>query len=340
MRNSTGNSTVRLALLGAGRIGQVHAKAIAAQPKATLVAVADAFPKVAEAVAQAHGCAIAQMDAIERDKTVDAVIICTPTDTHADLIERFVRAGKAVFCEKPIDLDAARVRGCLKVVAENNGQLMVGFNRRFDASFQAMRRSVDDGTVGDVELVQITSRDPSPPPLDYIARSGGLLRDMMIHDFDMVRFLLGEEPVWVSAHAACLVDAAIGDAGDVDTASVVLETESGRQATITNSRRATYGYDQRVEVFGSKGMAQAHNQRPTSVEISTQTGSMRPPVQDFFMSRYAQAYETEIGHFVTCLMENKAMDPTGEDGLKALLLADAAYLSLTEKRRVHVSEVE
>ncbi|MEL6503197.1 MAG: inositol 2-dehydrogenase [Pseudomonadota bacterium] len=330
---------VSLALLGAGRIGQVHARAIAAQPKARLVAVADAFSQAAHTVAKTHNCQVASIDAIEADPAVDAVIICTPTDTHADLIERFVRAGKAVFCEKPIDLDAGRVRHCLKVVGNHDGKLMVGFNRRFDASFQALRSAVDDGTVGDVELVQVTSRDPAPPPLDYITRSGGLLRDMMIHDFDMARFLLGEEPVWVSAHATCLVDDAIGKAGDVDTACVILETQSGRQATITNSRRASYGYDQRVEVFGSKGMAQAHNQRATSVEISNGNGSTRPPVQDFFMSRYAQAYEAEIAHFVASLLEGGAMEPSGEDGLKALLLADAAYLSLQERRRVHVDQV-
>lgn len=330
---------VTLALLGAGRIGQVHAKAVAAQPHAKLVSVADAMPEAAQTLADLHGAQVSTIDAIADDPKVDAVIICTPTDTHADLIEQFVRAGKAVFCEKPIDLDASRVRACLDVVQTCTGKLMVGFNRRFDASFMDLRRAVDEGTVGAVELVQITSRDPAPPPLDYIARSGGLLRDMMIHDFDMARFLLPKEPVWVSAHGACLVDKAIGEAGDMDTASVILETADGAQATITNSRRASYGYDQRVEVFGSKAMAQAHNQRPTSVEISNGAGSTTPPIHDFFMTRYERAYETEIGHFVAALQGKADMEPTGEDGLKALVLADAAYLSLREKRRVHLDEV-
>jgi myo-inositol 2-dehydrogenase/D-chiro-inositol 1-dehydrogenase len=208
------NMTVRFGLLGAGRIGKVHAKAVSANADAVLVAVADAFPEAANAIAKQYGCAVRTIEEIEKSADIDAVVICTPTDTHADLIERFARAGKAIFCEKPIDLDVSRVRECMKVVEETKGKLMVGFNRRFDPHFMAVRKAIDDGKIGDVEMVTIISRDPGAPPVDYIKRSGGIFRDMTIHDFDMARFLLGEEPVAVTAHAAVLVDPEIGKAGD------------------------------------------------------------------------------------------------------------------------------
>ena len=286
--------TLRFALLGAGRIGKVHARAVASNPQAKLVAVADAFEKAAAELASAYGAEVRTIDAIEKAKDIDAVIICTPTDTHADLIERFAKAGKAIFCEKPIDLSVERVEKCLAVVEKTGATLMVGFNRRFDPHFAAVRKAIDDGAIGTVEMVTITSRDPGAPPLDYIARSGGIFRDMTIHDFDMARFLLGEEPVAVSAHASVLVDKKIGDAGDFDSVSVILETASGKQAVISNSRRATYGYDQRIEVHGSKGMVSAENQRPVSIELANDKGYTRPPLHDFFMTRSIDAYANEI----------------------------------------------
>ncbi len=255
--------TVRFGLLGAGRIGKVHAKAVTGDPDAVLVAVADAMPAAADAIAKQYGCAVRTIEEIEAASDIDAVVICTPTDTHADLIERFARAGKAIFCEKPVDLDAQRVRDCLKVVKDTGAKLMVGFNRRFDPHFMAVKQAITDGAIGTVEMVTITSRDPGAPPAEYVKRSGGIFRDMTIHDFDMARFLLGEEPVSVTAHAAVLVDPEIGKAGDFDSVSVILETASGRQAIISNSRRATYGYDQRIEVHGSKGLVSAENQRPS-----------------------------------------------------------------------------
>ncbi|MDB5556963.1 MAG: iolG [Rhizobium sp.] len=272
--------TVRFALLGAGRIGKVHAKAVGSNPDAKLVAVADAFADAANAIAAQYGAEVRSINQIEAANDVDAVIVCTPTDTHADLIERFSRAGKAIFCEKPVDLDVSRVEACLKVVEETGAKLMVGFNRRFDPHFMAVRKTIDDGKIGDVEMITITSRDPSPPPIDYIKRSGGLFRDMTIHDFDMARFLLGEDVVAVSAHATVLVDPAIGEAGDYDSATVILETKSGKQVVISNSRRATYGYDQRIEVHGSKGVVSAENQRPVSIEIANDDGYTRPPLHD------------------------------------------------------------
>jgi myo-inositol 2-dehydrogenase/D-chiro-inositol 1-dehydrogenase len=328
--------TVRFALLGAGRIGKVHAKAVVSNPDAKLVAVADTFEKAAKELATAYGAEVRTIDAIADAKDVDAVIICTPTDTHADLIEQFSKAGKAVFCEKPIDLSAERVRQCLKAVEETGVTLMVGFNRRFDPHFAAVRKAIDDGAIGDVEQVVITSRDPGPPPIDYIGRSGGIFRDMTIHDFDMARFLLGEEPVKVSAHASVLIDKAIGKAGDFDSVSVILETASGKQCVISNSRRATYGYDQRIEVHGSKGMVAAENQRPVSIEVANGAGYTRPPLHDFFMTRYTEAYANEIASFIAAMSKGTKASPSGKDGLAALALADAALESATSGKAVQV----
>ncbi|MCW5722016.1 MAG: inositol 2-dehydrogenase [Devosia sp.] len=331
--------TVRFGLLGAGRIGKVHAKAVTSNPKARLVAVADAFAQAADDLAGQYGAEVRSIEAIETAADIDAVVICTPTDTHADLIERFVRAGKAVFCEKPIDLDVERVKSCLKIVDAEGGTLMVGFNRRFDPHFQAVRQAIDEGQIGDVEMVTIVSRDPGAPPVDYIKRSGGIFRDMTIHDFDMARFLLGEEIETVSAQASVLVDKAIGDAGDYDSVSVMLATASGKHATISNSRRATYGYDQRIEVHGSKGAVAAENQRPVSIEIANGSGYTRPPLHDFFMTRYTEAYAREISSFIDFVESKSPASPSGVDGLVALALADAALKSVKEGRAVKVSEI-
>ena len=331
--------SVRFGLLGAGRIGKVHARAIAGNPDARFVAVADALPRAAKEIAAAYGAEVRPIEEIARAKDIDAVVICTPTDTHADLIEKFARAGKAVFCEKPVDLSIARVRDCLAVVAETRALLMVGFNRRFDPHFMAVRKAIDEGSVGKVEMVQITSRDPGPPPYEYIPRSGGIFRDMTIHDFDMARFLLGAEPVAVSAQGSVLVDKEIGRLGDFDTASAVLTTKAGQQCLISNSRRATYGYDQRIEVLGSKGMIAAENQRPVSIEIANGKGFTRPPLHDFFMTRYIAAYANEIAAFVKAVNEKTPGRPDGADGLAALALAEAAIRSVKEKRTVTVKEI-
>jgi len=222
--------TVRFGVLGAGRIGQVHARAVVSVPDARLVAVADPVAAAAGRVADAWGCDIRTINEIAASGDIDAVIICTPTDTHADLIERFARAGKAVFCEKPVDLSLDRVKACLSVVAETRATLMVGFNRRFDPDFRALKDAIDAGRIGVVEMVTITSRDPGPPPADYIKRSGGIFRDMTIHDFDMARWLLGDEVDAVMAAASVLVDPDIGRHGDFDSVNVILTTASGRQA--------------------------------------------------------------------------------------------------------------
>jgi myo-inositol 2-dehydrogenase/D-chiro-inositol 1-dehydrogenase len=328
---------MRIGLLGAGRIGQIHARSAAAHKSATLAAVTDVDAKAAAAIAAETGASVANSIAdIIADQSIDAVLICTPTDTHADLIEQAARAGKAIFCEKPVDLSAERVRACLQVVADTKAKLMIGFNRRFDPSFAALHKRLAAGEVGKPEIVTILSRDPAPPPVSYIARSGGLFRDMMIHDLDMARFLLGEEPVEVSAMAACLVDPVIGEAGDVDTAVVTLKTRSGRLAQISNSRRAAYGYDQRIEVHGSGGLLRAHNQHATTVEKANADGFVSDPALHFFLERYAAAYRAEMDTFVAGVTAGKPLAPTGEDGLKALILADAAEKSARTGESVKV----
>lgn len=331
--------TVRFGVLGAGRIGQVHAGAIASVPGATLVAIADPVAAAAQAMQDKYGCDIRSIDEIAASDDVDAVIICTPTDTHADLIEQFSKAGKAVFCEKPVDLSLARVQACLKTVATEGATLMVGFNRRFDPDFMAVKAAIDEGRIGTVEMVTITSRDPGAPPVDYIKRSGGIFRDMTIHDFDMARWLLGEEVDTVMAAASVLTDPAIGAAGDFDSVNVILRTASGKQAIITNSRRAAYGYDQRIEVLGSDGMVAARNQHEANIDFAGTAGFARPPLLNFFMTRYTAAYANEIAAFVAAVADGAATPTTGHDGMMALALADASVTSVAQGRAVKLSEI-
>ena len=331
--------TVNFAILGAGRIGQVHARAVTTTPGARLVAISDPVEAAADSLALAHDCEIRDIDEIAASDDVDAVAICTPTNTHADLIERFARAGKAIFCEKPIDLSLARVRACLDTVKAEGATLMIGFQRRFDPDFVALKRAIDEGRIGAVEMITLTSRDPGPPPQAYIRVSGGIFRDMTIHDFDVARWLLGEEVETVQAAASVLTDPAIGEAGDFDSVNVILRTASGRQCTITNTRRAAYGYDQRIEVHGSMGAVSAENHRQARIEIADASGYHRPPLLDFFMSRYVAAYAAEIAAFVAALDSGSPMPTTGHDGMLALALADAALRSVEEGRVVHLSEI-
>ncbi|MEO4001065.1 inositol 2-dehydrogenase [Mesorhizobium sp. CAU 1732] len=313
-----------IALLGAGRIGQIHGRAIALSPRARLAAIADPFADNARSLSHETGAPVMDADAVFADPAIDAVLIATPTDTHADYIDRAASQGKAILCEKPVDMSAARIAATLERVAKAAVPLMVGFNRRFDPNFAVLRRRIGEGVVGDVELVTILSRDPAPPPVSYIERSGGLFRDMMIHDFDMARFLLGEEIVELQAMGSALVDPAIGAAGDVDTAVVTLKTASGKICQISNSRRATYGYDQRIEVHGSKGMLSAGNVHETTVRFAGISGVTADPVQNFFLERYAAAYRAEVEAFIDAVETGTAPSPSGFDGLKAQELADAA----------------
>lgn len=319
--------SLRFAVLGAGRIGQVHARAISSVAGAELIAIAEPFEAAAKAAQEKYGCEIRTIDEVAASADIDAVVICTPTDTHANLIELFAKAGKAVFCEKPVDLSVERVKQALATVEAEKATLMVGFNRRFDPDFMAVKAAIDNGTIGDVEMVTITSRDPGAPPAEYIKVSGGIFRDMTIHDFDMARWLLGEEVETVVAQASNLVDPAIGALGDYDSVNVILRTASGKQAVITNSRRATYGYDQRIEVLGSKGMVSAKNMAEANIHVATADGFSEPPLLNFFMTRYTAAYANEIASFVKAVAEGTATPTTGLDGLKALELADAALKS-------------
>ena len=317
---------VKFGLLGAGRIGKVHARTIARSGRASVAYVADAIGEAASALASEVGAKPASIEEILASD-VDAVLIATPTDTHADLIEQAARAGKAILCEKPVSLSVERITACLPVVEKAGVPLMIGFNRRFDPNFSTLERRLRQGEIGDVEIVTIVSRDPAPPPVSYIARSGGLYRDMMIHDFDMARFLLGEEPVVVHALGGALVDKAIGEAGDVDTAAVQMQTASGKIAVITNSRRATYGYDQRIEVHGSKGMLRAGNVHMTTLERADASGFSADVIQNFFIDRYVEAYAREVLSFIEAVENGASPTPSGRDGLMAQRLAEAATTS-------------
>lgn len=328
---------ISIGLLGCGRIGQVHARSISRMDNARLTAVADALPQAAQALADASGAAARAADKIINADDIDAVIVATPTTLHYDQIHALAEAGKAIFCEKPIDLSSERAAECMDVVTRTGVPFMTAFNRRFDPHFAHLRAQLALGTIGDTEMVVITSRDPAPPPISYIEQSGGLFRDMMIHDFDMARFLLAEEPVEVFAAGACLVDPDIGTAGDIDTAMVTLKTASGKLAQINNSRRATYGYDQRVEVHGSQGMLQAANQSEHQVIRAGADGFTSAPNQHFFLERYEAAYLTEMKSFVTALRADTSPTPGIADGVAAQRLADAAAASLDSGQPVSLS---
>lgn len=328
-----------LGILGCGRIGQVHARSAASVEGVRIAAVADAVPEAAEQLAERTGAEVRTPDGIITAGDIDAVVICTPTDTHFDLIHAAARAGKAIFCEKPVDLSAERVATCADVVKAERVPFLTGFNRRFDPNFAALEHRLRAGSIGEIELVVILSRDPAPPPISYIERSGGIFRDMTIHDLDMARFLLAEEPVRVFATGAALVDPAIGAAGDVDTAAVTLETRSGRICQISNSRRASYGYDQRIEVHGAKGMLRADNVLETTVEMAGPDGFTRAPAQHFFLERYEAAYRAEMTHFLDAVSRGVPPSPGIEDGLRAQRLADAAARSLATGAPVELEDM-
>ena len=330
---------LKIGLLGAGRIAGVHATAITGHPNSTLVAVSDYIPENAEKLAAQYGAHARTTDEIIADSSIDAVLIATSTDTHSDLIEAATAAGKAVLCEKPVDLSLARARQCLATSAPSGQPVMIGFNRRFDPNFGAMKAALDAGEIGKAELLSITSFDPAPPPIDYVKVSGGLFRDMMIHDFDMANFMMGEAPVSVMATASCIVDPEIGAAGDVDTAVVTLTYADGRIAVIKNSRRAVYGYDQRVELLGSEGLLQAQNMLENTVVKSTTNGVTGAKPNYFFLERYMPAYAAEWAAFVDALNNGADIPVTLSDGIDALAMAEAATQSAKTGIPVKLSDV-
>jgi myo-inositol 2-dehydrogenase / D-chiro-inositol 1-dehydrogenase len=324
---------LQIAQFGAGRIGQIHAANIAAMKDARLRYVVDVNAAAAQKLAARHGARVVSEGDALADREIGAVLIASSTDTHARLAIAAARAGKAIFCEKPIDLSLARVDSCLAEVEKAGVPMFVGFNRRFDPSFSALKKRLDAGEIA-VEQVVISSRDPGPPPLSYIKVSGGMFRDMTIHDFDMARWLLGEEPVEVFAMGECLVDRKIGAAGDIDSAMVLLRTASDKMCHINNSRRAAYGYDQRIEVFGAKGMLRAENLGETTVQHFGPRGTVADRPLDFFLERYADAYRAEIAAFVLALDKKTPMPVGAKDGRQALVLAEAALQSHKKKQPV------
>ena len=330
---------VGFALFGCGRIGKVHAESIAAHPRAGLVWICDPAEAAARSLAGQYGASAGRdAEAVLADPRVEAVVVASPTPTHVDLLTRAVRAGKAVLCEKPIDLDLAKVDACWQEIGGSSPVVMVGFNRRFDPSFRSMRERVHAGELGRLEQLSIVSRDPAPAPAAYIATSGGLFRDMTIHDFDMARYFLGEVTE-VQAMGANLIAGYIADAGDIDAAVVVLRGAGGTLCQITNSRRCVFGYDQRVEAFGERGMLTAENLRPTGVRFSGAARTeLADPYLNFFLDRYTPAYRAELDHFVTAIEKGTSPEPGFADGRAALALAEAAGESLRTGRAVRPAE--
>ena len=330
---------LKVGLLGAGRIAGVHATAISTHPDSVLAAVSDYYPENAEKLASQYHTVARTTDEIIADPKIDAVLIATSTDTHSDLIEAATAAGKAVLCEKPVDLSLERARACQQATAKTGRPVMIGFNRRFDPNFRALKTALVAGEIGKPELLSITSFDPAPPPVAYVKVSGGLFRDMMIHDFDMANFLMAEAPVSVSAVGSSIVDPEIGAAGDVDTAVVTLTYADGRIAVIKNSRRAVYGYDQRVELLGSEGLLQAQNMLENTVVKSTTAGVTGAKPTYFFLERYMPSYAAEWEAFVEALNTGGALPVTLDDGVAALAMADAATRSAASGVSVKISDV-
>ncbi|MBZ5877177.1 MULTISPECIES: inositol 2-dehydrogenase [Chromohalobacter] len=330
---------MQLALIGAGRIGQIHAKAITAHPGVTLAAIADFRPEAAKALAATYGSRAMTVESIFSDAAIDAVLIASSTPTHAEYLEQAAQSGKAVLCEKPIALELDRTRQALDILASNPVICALGFNRRHDPQFSALKQAISEGRIGALETLSIISRDPLPPPAEYVAASGGLFRDMMIHDFDMARWLLDEPITFVQTAASCLIDPAIGEAGDVDTAMVTLVTAGGRLCHINNSRRACYGYDQRIEAFGSGGMLQAQNESATRLRFTGEGGQIEEKPHWFFLERYATAFAREIDDFVSAWKQQRSPLTNARDGLEALRLAEAAERSLKEGRRIALDDI-
>jgi len=328
---------IEVALFGAGRIGKIHAANLARHPKARLRYVVDVHDAAAAELAHAHGARVATAEQALADPAVAAVVIGSSTDTHADLIQRSALAGKAIFCEKPVDLDVDRARACADTIARTGVACMIGFQRRFDPTFRALKQRLDAGEIGAPEVLLITSRDPGPPPLDYIARSGGVFKDMLIHDFDIFRWILGAEAVSVYATGAAPEFAEIAAAGDLTTAAVTLRTRDGALCQINTSRRAAYGYDQRFEVLGSRGLLQAGNQRPTEVVAWSAQAISQDTPEAFFLERYRAAYALEIEHFFDGLSHGTPLHPNIDDGIKALELAELATRSWREGRALDCS---
>jgi myo-inositol 2-dehydrogenase/D-chiro-inositol 1-dehydrogenase len=329
-------SKMDVALFGAGRIGTIHAANLAREPGVRFKYVVDVNADAAATLAALYGGTVATVDEALADPDVRAVVIGSSTDTHAELILRSAAAGKAIFCEKPVDLALARARECAAAVAQAGVLCMIGFQRRYDPTFVAVKERLVAGEIGTPEMLVVTSRDPGLPPVGYLKSSGGIFKDMLIHDFDICRWILDDEAVSVHATGSCLVDPAVAEVGDLDCCIVNIRTRQGRLCQINTSRRAAYGYDQRFEVLGSAGMLQAGNHAPTAVVAHRADGISADTPEAFFLERYRVAYANEMGHFFKALSNGEPLRTTIEDGLKALELAEAATLSWREQRLVQL----
>ncbi len=333
---------VNVGLIGAGRIGRVHAETLSYRiPSANLLAVADIFVQSAKTCAADFQIPSYTADPQEifTDNKIDVVIICSSTDTHAQFIIDAARAGKHIFCEKPIALDLGKIDRALAEVDNTGVKLQLGFNRRFDPNFKAARNAVAAGKIGRPHTVRITSRDPEPPPVDYIKVSGGIFLDMTIHDFDMARFLIGSEVEELYATGGVMVDPAIGEAGDIDTTVITLRYANGAIGTIENSRKAVFGYDQRVEVFGSGGNVVVSNNAPNTAVLSNAAGIHASLPHFFFLERYMEAYTAEMRVFINCILQDSPPPVTGIDGRIPVVMGLAAWKSYRENRPVKLSEV-
>jgi len=332
--------TLKFAIAGLGRIGKIHLDNLLKSDHVEVVAIMDPL-EVSQAYAREKGipCITSSFDELLKSSNFDAIVICSPTDTHADYVEMAAKAGKDIFCEKPLDLSLTRVTEVLNTINETKVKLMLGFNRRFDKEFKKVHELVKKGAIGQPHIVKITSRDPGAPPVSYIKQSGGLFLDMTIHDFDMARFVVDKEIDEVYAKGAVLVDPKIGEAGDIDTAVVTLTYTDGSMAIIDNSREAAYGYDQRLEVFGSKGMAIANNNFHDSHRLYNSQGIQSSLPLNFFLERYEDAYKTEMSEYIDSLKNNTEVPVDGNDGLLSLKIGLAAIKSLKEKRPVKIAEI-
>lgn len=333
--------TLKVGIIGAGRIGRVHADTLVTRvPSAEVVAIADIYEASAQSAAEQFNIPDYSINPSEliRSSQIDAIVICSSTDTHTQFIIESAMAGKQIFCEKPIAHDLAEIDGALQIVKDEGVKLQIGFNRRFDTNHVRLKEAIENGEIGVPHMLNIISRDPAPPPIEYIKVSGGLMMDMMIHDFDMCRFLLGEvEEVYAMADVK--VDPAIGEAGDIDTAKVMLRFANGVIGTIENSRQAVYGYDQRVEVFGSGGNATTENWFANQVTISDRTSVRRDKPMHFFMDRYIDSYANEMIAFVDAIENDKPVPVVGYDGRVPVVMAKAGMLSVKENRPVKLSEI-
>ena len=333
--------TIKLAIAGLGRIGKIHLKNLCRNfPEVDIIGAMDVLDE-SQSIADEFnvGSFVQTIDALLALPELDGVVICSPTDTHADYVERAAKAGKQIFCEKPLDLSLDRVKAVTAAVEQAGVGLMLGFNRRFDPEFRRIRELVVNGSIGDPQIIKITSRDPGPPPVEYIKVSGGMFLDMTIHDFDMARYISGKQVTEVFAKGAVMVDPAIGQAGDIDTASIILTFEDDSMAIIDNCRKAVYGYDQRLEVFGSKGMAQAENNFPNNHKLYTDSGVFGALPLHFFLERYDASYNLEMRAFIDALGAGSKMPVDGQDGLMSIAIGLAAKQSVNQNRPVKLSEI-